>query len=295
MTQVISLGEVAAVKLDLKFFPAWLLHYPHQLIQVIDGNTDTTKVDVVLSCLFREQGRLGGQSRRQVYDAGVMTSFGYLGATRGRLHRSRTLSPMRTCSDCGKELSDLTQPCPTCRSSSQNVSAYAGVAIGLAAAIGPGVSLTFSSDQPWYAKWHKVKQSLATVETACHPSSYQGNDPVKRAVESFFVDCFHMGDWLWEDSSTGLNKPQVCTFIENDPSLRVCEGFANTDKHRVRSKSGAITAKIRSITSGPNGVQVSIEWMQGANTHTEDALDLARRCVAAWEACLLANGLQSPI
>lgn len=105
-----------------------------------------------------------------------------------------------------------------------------------------------------------------------------------------------MGDWLWEDRpSTGLNETQVKLFIENDPSLRVCEGIANTEKHRVRKKSGAITAKIKGISPGSNGTQVSIEWSQGANTYTEDALDLARRCVAAWEGYLVANGLQSPI
>jgi hypothetical protein len=202
---------------------------------------------------------------------------------------------VRTCADCGEELGELTPNCPTCGSSSQNVRAYADVAIGLATAINPGVSLTFNSDQSWYAKWHKVKQSLATVETACHPSSYQGNDPAKRAVESFFVDCFHMGDWLWEDPSTGLTKPQVCAFVETDPNLRVCEGVANTDKHRVRSKPGAMTAKIKDVTSDRNGTRVSVEWSQGANTHAVDALHLARECVVAWGAYLLANGLQSPI
>ena len=119
---------------------------------------------------------------------------------------------------------------------------------------------------------------------------------MKNAFENFFIDCFHMGDWLWEDRSrTGLTKTQVCKFIENDPSLRICEGFANADKHRVRSKTGAITAKITTVTLSEIGTQVSIEWSQGSHTPTEDALDLARRCVAAWEGYLLANGLQSPI
>lgn len=202
---------------------------------------------------------------------------------------------MRTCSDCGAELDDLTKPCPACGSSRQDVTVQASAAIATAAAVQSGISISYSFDQRWYAKWHNVRQRLATTEDACRPCSYRGNDAVKRSVEDFFTHCFHMGDWLWEDPSTGLTKAQVCTFIENDPSLSVCEGIANTDKHRVRSKPGAITAKIKNISSGGSGTQVSIEWSQGPNTYTEDALDLARRCITAWEGYLLASGLQSPI
>lgn len=202
---------------------------------------------------------------------------------------------MRTCSDCGEALYNLTRPCPTCGGLRQSATVQAEVAVGVATALRPGVSLSFNSDQPWYAKWHNVRQRLAAAEEACRPSSYRGNDAAKRTIEDFFTHCFHMGDWLWEDSSTGLTKAQVCTFILNDPSLRVCEGLANTDKHRVRSKPGAITARIKSISPRESGTEVSIEWSQGTNTYSEDALDLARRCLAAWEGYLLTNNLHSPV
>lgn len=202
---------------------------------------------------------------------------------------------MRTCSDCGEALNDLTQPCPACGSLRQSAAIQATAAIGLAAAVGPGVSLTFNSNQPWYAQWHKVKQSLTVIEDACLPESYRGNDPVKHAVENFFTNCLDLGDWLWNDPSTSLSKTEIRDFIDNDPSLRICNGMANTTKHRIRKYSENMTAKIQSITPDPNRTKVLIKWSQETNTNTEDALDLARRCVTAWEKYLKDKGLQSPI
>jgi hypothetical protein len=40
---------------------------------------------------------------------------------------------------------------------------------------------------------------------------------------------------------------------------------------------------------------LEIGWSQGQKSGTEDALDLARRCVAAWEGYLKVHGPQSPI
>jgi hypothetical protein len=202
---------------------------------------------------------------------------------------------MKTCSDCAEALSELTQPCPACGSSSQSAAIQATAAVGVAAAVGPGLSLTFNPDQPWYSQWYKVKQSLTTIEDTCRPESYRGNDPVKHAIENFFTNCLDMGDWLWNDPSTGLSQTRVHNFIDNNPNLQICNGMANTTKHRIRKYSENITARIQSVTPGPNGTKVVIEWSQGPNTHIEDALDLARRCVAAWEGYLRANGLQSPI
>jgi hypothetical protein len=105
-----------------------------------------------------------------------------------------------------------------------------------------------------------------------------------------------MGDWLWKDRSrTDLTETEVRDFMKNDASLHLCAGMANTDKHRVRDSSKAITAKIASVTPGPNGTKVLIEWSQGTNAKTVDALDLARRCVAAWDNYLVKKGLRSPI
>jgi hypothetical protein len=118
---------------------------------------------------------------------------------------------------------------------------------------------------------------------------------VKRDFENFFTQCFHLGDWLWEDRTTGLTHQQVRTFIDKEAALRICAGVANTSKHRTRSQPNAITARIASVGFDGEGTHVTIDWSEGLHGGTENALDLARRCVTAWDGYLKASGLQSPI
>jgi hypothetical protein len=73
--------------------------------------------------------------------------------------------------------------------------------MAFATALPARVAVSFNSDQPWYAQWLDVRQHLKAAEDACQPSSYRGNDAVKKSIENFFTQCFHMGDWLWEDQS----------------------------------------------------------------------------------------------
>ena len=104
-----------------------------------------------------------------------------------------------------------------------------------------------------------------------------------------------MGDWLWGDKSTGLYEKQVRSFIDNDPVLRVCAGIANTTKHHTRTQAGAMTARVAVVTTDETGTRVITRWSEGQKSGTEDALDLARRCVAAWDDYLKQNGTHSPI
>ncbi len=118
---------------------------------------------------------------------------------------------------------------------------------------------------------------------------------MKRDFENFFTQCFHLGDWLWEDKTTGLTHQQVRTFIDKEAALRICAGVANTSEHRTRSQPNAITARIASVGFDGEGTHVTIDWSEGLHGGTENALDLARRCVAAWDGYLEASGLQSPM
>jgi hypothetical protein len=200
---------------------------------------------------------------------------------------------MRTCADCGTELRDLTAPCPACGSTRQSVAAQAQVPVAIATAV--KASVGYGADRPWYAQWHNVREHLQTVDDECRPGAYRGNLPVKRAFENFFTQCFHLGDWLWGDKTTGLTEKQVRDFILKDPALRVCAGIANTSKHRTRNQPGAMTARIAEVTPDEKGTRAAVDWSQSPNSGTEDAFDLARRCVVAWDSYLKAIGLQSPI
>jgi hypothetical protein len=199
----------------------------------------------------------------------------------------------RTCSDCGRDLEDLSQPCPNCGSTRQTTYLHTGGSTTPSGAV-TEYTVTYSGDRPWFGRWYGVRQELEKVEAECRPEAYRGGLYIVAAFENFFWQCLHLGDALWEDKSTGLSEQKVIRFIQGDPDLSKCEAMASTSKHHKRHPQ-RITARVHTITTPPNGSRATIRWEQGPNAGTEDALDLARRCVAAWERYLQRNGLQSPI
>jgi hypothetical protein len=202
-----------------------------------------------------------------------------------------------TCGQCGTNLNNVpvNDPCPRCRSTRRNAHVRGTAAVGTGAGMSGGIKIGYAPNRPWYAQWHSVRERLSTVDAHCRPAAYLGNLPLQRDFEDFFTNCFHMVDWLCNDPAVNLSAAQVRSFVDNDPDLHICAGIANTTKHHTRSRPNKMTAKISSIASNPTSVQVMIDWSEGQNNGTENALELARRCVKAWERYLAANGLQSPI
>jgi hypothetical protein len=79
--------------------------------------------------------------------------------------------------------------------------------------------------------------------------------------------------------------------------LRLCDGLAQTIKHHTRNRKPSpkdrdpITARISHVRSG-FGVTAQIEWCSFSGlSGSEDAYDLARRCVAGWEQFFKQEGL----
>ena len=117
----------------------------------------------------------------------------------------------------------------------------------------------YDLDRPWEQKWQDVTHLLQEIIATY--GIRMGNDPVRRMVEGFFDSCRELADWLERDTGKA-----ALAFVNTDPDLRLCDGFAQTTKHHTRTRKpdkkdpDSITARIRSISSGPVGVQVEIGW-----------------------------------
>jgi hypothetical protein len=200
----------------------------------------------------------------------------------------------RTCSDCGRLVEDLTQPCLNCGSPRRN--AHIDIKEWFAAIDGiVSIKAERGADRFWTEKWVTVRKQLERVENACTPASFKDEDDVIRAFDSFFVDCIHLGDWIWNDRRTGFTEAEVRAYIKNDPDLTLCRAAANTGKHHTRSDPKAKTAWIESIDWSPTAIEVSVHWSAGSASGTTDALALARRCVDAWDRMLKSKGLSYQI
>lgn len=117
---------------------------------------------------------------------------------------------------------------------------------------------------------------------------------MKRDFENFFTQCFHLGDCLWEDKTTGLTHQQVAPLSTRRrpcASARVWPIRASTEPgaNRMPSRRGSPTSV--SMAREPT----TIDWSERLHGGTENALDLAG---GAWLRGMVISrrvGLLSPI
>src|SRR5688572_20364113 len=82
---------------------------------------------------------------------------------------------------------------------------------------------------------------------------------------------------------------------QSNSDLTICRAVANTGKHHTRSDPNAMTARVGSIEWSPTAIEVSVHWSKGSASGATDALDLAQRCVDAWDRLLKSKGLSYQI
>jgi hypothetical protein len=194
--------------------------------------------------------------------------------------------------DCHANLDDVPvdEPCPSCGGSRRSAEVQAGAALAVVAALDASVSIGYNPDRPWPQKWRDVKHGLEVLE-GTYAQNDLDNEVVRRQVEDFFKDCREMADWL----NNQAGKPQAMSYVNTDADLNLCDAMAQTTKHHTRTPGrnpDPITAWIATVHGG-KGVQAEIEWktISGSRSGTEDALDLAQRCVAAWKRFFQQHGL----
>jgi hypothetical protein len=127
-------------------------------------------------------------------------------------------------------------------------------------------------------QWRSVRQHLDTVEADCRPGAYRGNEPVRLHFENFFTQCFHLGDWLREDKSTGLIRQAGARLHRERFGIAHMRWHGQHEQAPYPEPSERSDSEDRQRHVGPNGTRVSIVWSRVSDSGTEDALDLARRC-----------------
>ena len=187
------------------------------------------------------------------------------------------------CADCEANLDETLagEPCRSYDGLRRNAVVSASAALAGVVAMSVGVEIGYGSNRPWQQKWHDIKLDLEVLE-ATYRKDGENNDIVRRQVEDFFKDCRELADWLKQSAG----RPKAMGYVNTNADLKLCDGMAQTTKHHTRKPTNInpdpITARIVKISSG-HGVKAEIGWSSHSGTSgTEDALDLARRCVAAW-------------
>jgi hypothetical protein len=135
-------------------------------------------------------------------------------------------------------------------------------------------------DRTWRQKWRDIATGVDKLQNI-----YVGNVIDRYAlgqqVKGLFADLHEIADHL--DHQEFGHKKYARTRLYNYPDLEICAGFVNTKKHdEIDRGKDPITAWMQPAR-GNNGVSMDIKWSRPSGLQgTEDALDLAKRCVRDW-------------
>ena len=135
---------------------------------------------------------------------------------------------------------------------------------------------------------NRVRRFLKRIETHDRsPVDYDDD------LWSFFQNCWHLKDWIKHDSKIPqASRDGISHDIWSSKHLLICADLANATKHlqltNVHAGAKHSHKNYRLRTGGPSSVEYFIDAGDGSKI---DGLDLARRCIAEWEALLKKYGL----
>jgi hypothetical protein len=151
----------------------------------------------------------------------------------------------------------------------------------------------------WLEQWERVFLGLDRLRRI-YSGREGGSANAVYDLHSFFLNAYHLRDWIAEDGSTGIGLPQIDAAIRASTELSVCADFANRLKHvvltrhRLDPQTGVtrqdVTVRLPAFGSG-NVATASHSWTISAGGRSYDALELAGDVVAAWTTFLQGHGL----
>ncbi len=116
-------------------------------------------------------------------------------------------------------------------------------------------------------------------------------------IYAFFMNCYHLKDWIKQDSTVAATVQQaVEPHINSNRPLRLCADICNSLKHlRLTSnrsgESPAFGKKQFGLALGTAPTTINLKYEVNTTTGPIGAFQLATECVDGWDAFLTANGL----
>lgn len=117
-------------------------------------------------------------------------------------------------------------------------------------------------------------------------------------VYAFFMNCYHLKDWIRHDSAVPPAVQQsVEGYINSNRFLKLCADICNSLKHLTvtshrSGESPAFGKKDYSLALGGGPPTIRLKYQVDATGGPIDAFQLATECVGAWDAFLAENGLK---
>lgn len=146
---------------------------------------------------------------------------------------------------------------------------------------------------PYFEQYKRMErwfQKLERIENGIENEEFSSTE-YKDSYVVFFLNCYHLHDYLEEDPNANVTESQVDSFIAANNCMELCGDICNAEKHLNLNSSG-ITGEHPEIddgalievnpSGGNNNLTASLE-IHLDNGTTMDAYQLAKDCIDAWK------------
>jgi len=138
-------------------------------------------------------------------------------------------------------------------------------------------------------RWHRRFAEIDKGRIHNLPSDFYQDE-----VYAFFLNCYHLKDWIRNDSTAGAAAAKVEGFIDATEELRLCADICNSHKHLIltRPRSGQNPQFGRrqfGLHLGESETSINVKYSIETSGGPIDAFELATKCLRAWEAFIASN------
>ena len=132
-------------------------------------------------------------------------------------------------------------------------------------------------------RWHERFKSINEKREHSKDTAYYEDE-----IYAFFINCYHLKDWIINDPELKISAKQVEDFINDSEPLSVCHDICNGLKH-LELKNPKID---KNIQFGSKRFQlyiqvpspiIKIDFEIRAGDKTYDSFTLATKCIGEWE------------
>jgi hypothetical protein len=158
----------------------------------------------------------------------------------------------------------------------------------------PGILLTrtaTSEASNEYAYLEQYRRMMRSYERFASIDRGRVYDPSSESYDdevfAFFLNCYHLKDWIKNDDGSGAAKDDVEGLINSSYPLSLCADICNSHKHlklrATRSDEYPRLAKTHYSVHGGTPTTITVKYEIETSKGPIDAFTLATQCINEWQ------------
>jgi hypothetical protein len=154
-----------------------------------------------------------------------------------------------------------------------------------------------SALQRWPEQYRRMRRWRERLDEPMQNEERQRDD-----FYAFFVAAYHLSDWIGGDTTVADDVRRIVWDYRKTGALGLAGDVANGFKHMERRQGAENYDRAAHVSAIPDAFQLDMMQLDTAQLGTfviagdqtwEDALEIADRCIASWDAFLREHGLRA--